>query len=149
MRNVTAYHFSISVPSHICLCIMLAYFTQFQQVTLSDAFEAGISPYSIALTWWSLGIHVHVIRCIFIFLWDSCLAAASHWTTRQGAMREKWTVDVPCAITARCWTIHSLKFHGSGCCNSCFVLLNCSSILQHTQFVTVSYGTPRCTIKSN
>jgi hypothetical protein len=68
---------------------LTAQFTQFQ-VTLSDAFEAGSYPHSIALTWCSLGIHiVHIIRCIFVLLWNSSLATASHGTTRQRAVREE------------------------------------------------------------
>lgn len=66
-----------------------AQFTQFQ-VTLSDAFEAGSYPHSIALTWCSLGIHiVHIVRCIFVLLWNSSLATASHGTTREGAVCEE------------------------------------------------------------
>lgn len=122
----------------------------FGEVTLSDAFETDISLHSIALTWWSLGIHVvHLIRCILVLLWKSCLATASHGTTRQGAVCEEWTIDVPCAITAWCWTVHSLKLHGSGCCYSCFVLFYCSSILQHSQFIPISYRTSWCTVSWN
>lgn len=126
-----------------------AQFTQFQ-VTLSDAFEAGSYPHSIALTWCSLGIHiVHIIRCIFVLLWNSSLTTASHGTTREGAVREERTIDVPCTVTAGCWTVNSLKLHGSGCCYSCFVLFNCSSILQDSQFVPICYRTPWCTTKWN
>lgn len=113
------------------------------KVTLSDAFETDSYPLSNALTWCSLGIHiVHIIRCIFVLLWNASLATASHGTTREGAVCEERTIDVPCTVTARCWTVNSLKLHGSGCCYSCFVLFNCSTILQDSQFVPICYRTP-------
>lgn len=59
------------------------------------------------------------------------------------------TIGLSLTVTAGSWTIDTIKFHGSCHCHSRFMLLNCSSVLKNSHFISVCNRTTRSTARDS